>query len=870
MSLVSLSSNSSVTQTLNQQPFNFHNHFPQPLVLKPHSQVCLTNLTFGNFGDSLYTIVGNDDPSVNDGNNKIVWAFGDVGFYGEDVATLREGSYLGSALATEIARAMNEGNRFKYYTISCVFTTGNFNANPPTNDTFTISYNETAGLNPTVVGAGTWTTDRQQPGNALLENVAQFGNLGHAGTKIASPETYTPPLTPGDVHQSTTAFGCQKGMPFYTQGEGGPVFMATVHAWGDGETLTGDPEIHKATFGICSPNIVGSSGFPRGVELDDGFNRILSNNHGSRMNFEVETYMDNGDISDGPRMRISILRPHEYGVLMSDRDGNLSREVRNINLAGIVTAKSDILLIKITGFYRARAYVVQLMKSTDGGDTFTAVADATGGNNDNVDDGDQRQIVYTDTMRGLATGVANHPPSFPGAVYSTLGVPLNPAQTGLNDDRLDNTGYQHAFTPIMVYPIPTVDFFNNIATGRQRVVTNLDLTGTKFTLVVDGATRVATSIYTIEFEAGANGYDDKIVIETGPTGADNSNVPTTTVENRGVFKTGKQFNKWSIFDNDTNPGGPSSGTIRGDIVYDPATTKITITSETLLGAGITWVGTKSAGDPTIIREPISTTTAFVENANNSLLFDDISNWTNNRYTYQMNGNGPDNDNTDDPTGRFTSAFTGASGEVGNGSILNERWNGRLERVTQEEIDAIGSNTAFRRLRLGNVIEATIGGTLGFDVLSWENAFGVRNIAGTGRPDQNAHADERTVHVSIPELSNIKSLEGESAQRYKTIKVIPKDTFSEDVASSLMTYQANYEDYIDINNENELQLNELSLQIRRPDGTLATWIDNTTRATIKFRRDPERHRAMEFAKLIERISPLKDPQAELMVTNFVGS
>ena len=869
MSLVSLSSNSTI-RTMTQQPFNFHNHFPQPLIIKPHSQVCLTNLTFGNFGDSLYTIDGSQDPSINDGNNKIVWAFGDVGFYDEDVATLREGSYLGSALATEIARAMNEGNKFKYYTFSCTFTAGNFNANPPTNDRFTISYNETAGLNPTVVSAGTWTADRQQPGNALLTNVAQFSNFGHAGTKIASPEIYTPPANVGDLLSSTTAFGSQRGMPLYTQGEGGGVFMATVHAWGQGDDLTGAVELHRASFGICSPNIVGSSGFTRGVDLDDGFNRILSNNHGSRMNFEVETFMDDGDITTGPRMRISITRPYEYGVLMSERDGSRTREVRNINLAGIVTANSDILLIKITPFYRARAFVVQLMKSTDGGDTFTAVADATGGNNDNVDDGDQRQIVYTDTMLGLATGLANHPPSFAGCVYTTLGVPLDPAQTGLADARLNNTGYQHAFTPSMVYPIPTVDFFNNTVNGPQRVVTNLDLTGLKFTLDQDGATRTATSVYTIEFQAGAGGYDDKIVIETGPTGADNSNVPTTTVENRGVFKTAKQFNKWSIYDNDTNPGGPANGTIRGDIVYDPATTKITITSQTLLGAGITWVGSKDVANPGIVREPIFTTTAFVENANNSLLFTDDSNWTNNRYVYQMNGNGPDNDVTDDPTGRFTSAFTGASGEVGVGSILNERWNGRLERITQDEIDTVGLNTAFRRLRLNNLVEATIGGTIGFDEITWENAFADRDIVGTGQPDQNAHADERTVHISIPELSNIKSLEGESSQRYKTIKVLPKDVFSEDVASSLMTYQANYEDYIDINNENELQLNELSLQIRRPDGTLATWIDNTARATIKFRQDPERHRAEELQKLMERISPLKDPQAELMVTNFVGS
>ena len=447
---------------------------------------------------------------------------------------------------------------------------------------------------------------------------------------------------------------------------------------------------------------------------------------------------------------------------------------------------------------------------------------------------------------------------------------FNPAQTGLNDDRLNNTGYQHAFTPSMVYPIPTVDFFNNTINGAQRVITDLNLEGTTFTLDTDGNTRTATSVYTIEFEAGSGGYDYKITIETAPTGADNSNVPTTTVENRGVFKSASQYNKWSIYDNDTNPGGPGSATIRGDIVYDPATEKVTITSDDLFGVGITWVGSKAGANPVIVNEPIFTTTAFVENASNSLLFTDDSNWTNNRYTYQMNGNGPDNDVTDDPRDRFTTTFDGPTGEVGAGGVLNVRWNGRLEKITQDEIDRVGFNQEFRRLRLNNLIEATIGQTLGFSILTWENVVAVREIANTDKPSQIAEADERTVHISIPEMSGVKSLEGESSQRYKTIKVIPKDSFSEDVSSSLLTYQANYEDWIDINNAGEQQINELSLQIRKPDGTLATWVDNTTRATIKFREDPEQKRSRELQSVLERISPLKNPQAELLVTNFVGS
>ena len=36
--------------------------------------------------------------------------------------------------------------------------------------------------------------------------------------------------------------------------------------------------------------------------------------------------------------------------------------------------------------------------------------------------------------------------------------------------------------------------------------------------------------------------------------------------------------------------------------------------------------------------------------------------------------------------------------------------------------------------------------------------------------------DTTLHVSIPELSNVQSFEGESSQRYKTIKVLPKADF----------------------------------------------------------------------------------------------
>ena len=42
MSLINLASKTN-NDIIDQQPFNFKNHFPQPLIIKANSQVCLTH-----------------------------------------------------------------------------------------------------------------------------------------------------------------------------------------------------------------------------------------------------------------------------------------------------------------------------------------------------------------------------------------------------------------------------------------------------------------------------------------------------------------------------------------------------------------------------------------------------------------------------------------------------------------------------------------------------------------------------------------------------------------------------------------------------------------------------------------------------------
>ena len=99
-------------------------------------------------------------------------------------------------------------------------------------------------------------------------------------------------------------------------------------------------------------------------------------------------------------------------------------------------------------------------------------------------------------------------------------------------------------------------------------------------------------------------------------------------------------------------------------------------------------------------------------------------------------------------------------------------------------------------------------------------------------------DETSLHISIPELTGVISFEGEAENTAKTIKIIPKNEFTESSTSDAMTFTAPYEEWIDINNAEPLVLNEMTMQVRKPDGTMATNLKPITRASIKIQENPE--------------------------------
>lgn len=888
MSLVSLSSVSDNIPFVSssREPFNFTNHFPQPLIIEPDSEVCLTNITFSiPSGSSGYFIKGGDNPASTGGNNKLIFSFADAGYCGAlDVAVLKTGEYTGDELAVEIARAMNEVNRFRYYTFSCVFVASNPAANPPTEDTFTISYTETGGSLETASG-GTWGIDSLEVGDDTIITTAPHNHFGN-GSVPYNPEKIACPDVPEDPDGNTTAFADSKGMVLYTQGTGlgeigGCGFTdCTFHAFGDGSSATAAPRIEEKTFGIASPLQVGKSSEYFGSSLgtdETGFNK-------DAMEFKVETYVD---AADANILQISYALPIAYDEPPTDTQVD-NVILRTINLSGILTACTDVLLVRVVAVYRTRAYLVQLYKNDGADGEFSQVAFSTGGVNssERFSDGtiDNNPKVYLETMNDTSNGVAPHPILFGGVVYSTLGVPTNvsvitPYGTGAGDARAAPSVLNNAYTQSIVCPIPVVSFKRNTEAGQpQNVITDFNLgsdagdSPSTYQQNIQGLT-TADNTYTIQFNNDTNnGYDGTISIAVAPLLTDDSEVPTTETNGLAYKKTTREITKWTLYQDNNTPQDVAASL--GTITITPNSNSITITS-TSFANGNPFLSTLVGDAPRLITEPIFAFVGLTENPVDNIMSKNDNQETFSRYDYYMPANSPDGDYEDDPADRVGGAQQASSGTArsngGGGSFLDEVLCLRLGKITQEDLDEVGDG-AFRRLGVEEVFKGSVGETIGFNKNTYQVDIPTRTITSDIKPYTDLIL-EKTLSVSLPELSNVKSLEGESSQRYKTIKVIPFDSFTRsDEIKSLVSYEAPYEDWIKINNGRETQVNQLTLQLRKPDGKLSDYVKGECRATIKFRESPEKRQERMFDRLAEKMTQKQNPGAEILVkaNTFVGS
>ena len=126
--------------------------------------------------------------------------------------------------------------------------------------------------------------------------------------------------------------------------------------------------------------------------------------------------------------------------------------------------------------------------------------------------------------------------------------------------------------------------------------------------------------------------------------------------------------------------------------------------------------------------------------------------------------------------------------------------------------------------------------------------------------------DSTLHISIPELSGVKSYEGGYNGIGKSIAQIPREEVVQNEDNGTLTYIAPFENWIDINNTQQLNLNSFTTEVRFPDGALATDLRPTTTLQIKLRTDPETMRKSEGESQMKQLTDT----LRLFVQKNVGS
>lgn len=147
---------------------------------------------------------------------------------------------------------------------------------------------------------------------------------------------------------------------------------------------------------------------------------------------------------------------------------------------------------------------------------------------------------------------------------------------------------------------------------------------------------------------------------------------------------------------------------------------------------------------------------------------------------------------------------------------------------------------------------TMGRALGYDEEETEHTDQQAVYVSEREPEGTSK--NTTLHISLAELNNIRSFEGgildtqdptglttnydANGDITNTIAIIPRNEFSTIESTTELAFVAPYENWVKLNNNTDVLLNQLTLQVRDADGNLSTDLLPETQAVFKVRRSPE--------------------------------
>ena len=770
MSLITLNSSGS-------RPEYFSSYLPQPIKIKPYSQVCL--MKFLHFRDGgVYTITG--------ANNTFFYCIGGLAAQPSKAnnavrrVVLSSGVYSGAELALEIQTKMNGVNQQQNFTFTCAFVDDDPTTSPPTVANFTISF---ASVAKPAAGSVAYSID---PANTSLTPEFDVG------------VTNLTPTTTGEIDAVHT-----RGVGVSTDGIRTHLGNYRIRdipldssGFVDADPATSDANFSRQTYGVCRDLL--STLVDTGGNANKQFSEALQD-------VTIQLGVDGSE----NELRVgSILG--QAGTRWGQPNYVTPTVQRSINLKPVVAALltssaaleqwCDFRLgfVLTTTQTAAGRCICQVEYSLDAGATYQFVTAGTGGN-----DAATGEPYFVDFKKAAPAG---DDIEYPGTFWvSGVATFQNQGQT------IRQTLLKTKNAPFH----PTACF-----TGVQRFAYQPDLPNAPANFRVQGG---GTPDFDIEPSTSIHGYTIKGTVAGG--GKTYFFLPSLGKEGR-TLAGAKSAVKWYINENDVAATDANTGSC----IYSYHTTNV---------GGFTI--TEQGGATVIVNETANKLAAMEDVGKGAddyppIIISSIKNAANNPVAldYQIQGSDQVFDQetiaeliadtlpppqADDPA---TQSHAQAAGDDLSTKII--LYTGRIDQVDLGNPANQGSPAYLDT----NVHNGQLSGTLGL----LRGVFVMPTAASTGQLVQSVVETQRisrdnVLMVSIPELSGLKSYQGidrmigkHLSGEAKVLAVLPREEFRESDSNGHLCYIAPFENWLDINNAQELVLNQLTIEVRILSGELA--------------------------------------------------
>ena len=815
---------------VSNQPEHYDNNYPQPIVIKPNSQICLQKFIHTRDTDAF---------EITQENNVLLFKWGQAGTTGtgtynpQRTAVLNTGVYSGSELATEIARAMNAVNQQQNFSFECLFTEDPTAVFPAPTRTFTITTTEPVSATFDTKG-GTWTSN----GTATRFTIVNDDTANNSSTikfKQVGGEY-------GDdcfMRRGMLTHGGSHSVSGIKNNQAGQVDFLRV---GVCSNLT--------TTESSDPPTTDGSGFNFQEDLQDFSVQVRDD----LLEIHDLEYVRGRPAGSSGWRRERLLRTIPSSVLTAVRALPSFRDFRitiitNQSVSGAGVANTGGNWIARLEYFDNTGTLQQIPAGTGGA---IAGAFGTGATTNAIQD----VVVGTQTYTGVimftgdpvfiqTTSTNITPNSFVRGSRAAYIPTLTTDKAGNNQDliwyRLDNGN----------------DWSEGGGTFFARW-TNLVGEDPDIAGVVAGSVN--------------NGYPLKVEVFDVAT----ETLQATYFCRPSFDATGNLSRSQVNWDAVASATLPAGGAASSHTISITLATGAAPQIFNLDGAGATWTG--SAAINGVLDNHTYTLNGYYNLTQNQV--------SPNPPTLDANGLGiglPDlsAEHIDDEVDTSTHSPLGVAAPP----LVDE-----LPRTIFISFDSQPS--------ANNQSVASIAQLLGF---LRGQATGTPNYYySSSTPDRapaplypfvlvnqiqpSAISGDTTLHISIPQLNNIRTYEGARTDLLQgavnnnaasngditnTIAVIPRQEFTSDRNTGELVYVSPFLDWVDINNKAELLINQLTILVRNADGTLAKDLKRETTAIFKIREDPETKRQLQEEARMERFAKMIQNQEDRVV-EFTGS